>query len=148
MRWGGARPDDVEKAWFSVNPSLLFGITELDQGGLKGSLTRDFVTSDFHSRISFPLALENLIEAIFTKIRGDIFRDYRNFVFITGVEEKPNHSTAKKAWSSINHSLLSISLDLLLFSLLQRSNSCRSTVQLFLAPTLCSILSSYVVPQP
>ncbi len=64
MGWGGARPDDVEKAWSSVNPSLLFGITELDQGGLKGSLTRDFVTSGFHSRISFPLDLENPIEAI------------------------------------------------------------------------------------
>ncbi len=64
MGWEGARPDDVEKAWSSVNPSLLFGITELDQRGLKGSLTRDFVTSGFHSRISFPLVLEHPIEAI------------------------------------------------------------------------------------
>ncbi len=84
---------------------------------------------------------------IFTKIRGG---DYRNFVLITGVEEKPNHSTAKKAWSSINHSLLSFSIDLLLllFSLLQRTISSRSTVQLFLALMLCPILSSYAVPQP
>ncbi len=100
----------------------------------------------FFSRIIlWPLSILLGPFRIFTKIRGG---DYRNFVFISGVEEKLNHSTAKKAWSSRNHPLLSISLDLLLFSLLQRSNSSRSTVQLFLAPTLCPILSSYAVPQP
>jgi hypothetical protein len=41
-----------------------------------------------------------------------------------------------------------ISLYLLLFPLLQRTISSRSTVQLFLAQTLCPILRSYAVPQP
>jgi hypothetical protein len=32
MGWGGARPGNVEKAWSSVNPSVLSGITKTNQG--------------------------------------------------------------------------------------------------------------------